>query len=971
MHSIPCPTILGRHLFLAIASLLFIGSLAAQPSTGVITGRVYDERTGQSLTGAVVRVAGTNLVDYTTADGRYSLTVPEGRTNIVVEYVGLDLVSQSIVIPGGSTTTFNAPMTSAVFKMDSFVVQESVRGQSLAINMQKVAPGIINIVSEETFGQMVDSNIGNALQRLPGLSVNESQDGSAGSINIRGIEGDYNAVQIDGNRAPSQSGTSRGFDPRQLAADGVTNIEVIKAPTPDRDGDAIGGIVNIVSRTAFQRDGRAFKLRLGGVYSDLPKKWGHTASLQYSDIFSIAGGQKNLGISATLSSFRTNRYSINADIDWEQVDHELYPTLGLDKYGNYPVWFLESTHFEYDTRITDTHGLSGSIDFRIDDHNSFYVRPVYTYYKRNGTTFETDLDIDTRYQSQPGGRRTYAFLTHDSGGASGNASQGSRGWIGTDDKRENDLYSVAFGGRHEKPDSLLTYDFFYSFSKLVVSADNELDLLMKPTNPYINQEYKIRQIHKGDVEVRVTNGIDITNLRLMTLGNVIFFDEKKKEDVYSARVDWEKKFQREKGVLTFKTGAKYRMSQPRFDRNLNRWATGVGTVFPYHLVVEPTNQSLFLKPKYFDVYPNRIPALMASNPELFTYNTNLSVEGSNIRDYDAEESTSAGYLMGTYHFGAHTIIAGVRYETNEWKSQRIRVPYIGGIATPMKENLGRTYDHWLPGLHLRHELRRNLIMRESFNQSYAKPKLGELTLGRIIATNGNITDGNPNLKPATSDNFDWQIEYYTANSGLYSVGVFYKNVKDFSFRQDSVFTDIDASGEPILIPGATSGLRYRRQVDGGTAKQMGVELIARQRLTFLPGLLKGLTASGSATFTESEATYPGREDRTDLTLAGFSPFLFTTALEYARGRFFARIDYRYRDDYIEGLGSDRASDEYYSAEERVDAEVSFEIRKGLSIFASGTNLTNRWQVSYQGYRQFVEDASLSGRKFTVGMEYKF
>ena len=51
--------------------------------------------------------------------------------------------------------------------------------------------------------------------------------------------------------------------------------------------------------------------------------------------------------------------------------------------------------------------------------------------------------------------------------------------------------------------------------------------------------------------------------------------------------------------------------------------------------------------------------------------------------------------------------------------------------------------------------------------------------------------------------------------------------------------------------------------------------------------------------------------------------------------------------------------------------MRFEIRKGLSVFASGTNLTNRWLCSYQGYKQFIEDASNSGRKFTVGMEYKF
>jgi TonB-dependent receptor len=262
-------------------------------------------------------------------------------------------------------------------------------------------------------------------------------------------------------------------------------------------------------------------------------------------------------------------------------------------------------------------------------------------------------------------------------------------------------------------------------------------------------------------------------------------------------------------------------------------------------------------------------------------------------------------------------------------------------------------------------------MRESFNQSYAKPKLGQLTLGRLVATNGNITDGNPLLKPVTSKNMDWQIEYYTANSGLYSIGVFYKKVDDFSFQQDSRFLVTDAQGEPIIIPGSTSGLRYRRVVNGGTAKQVGVEVIARQRLTMLPGFFKNFTAAVSGTKTKSEATYPGREDRTDLTLAGFSPLLFTSSLEYARGRFHIRADYRYREDYIEGLGTDKASDEYYSGEERVDAEARFEIRRGLSVFVSGTNLTNRWQVSYQGYRQFVEDASLSGRKFTVGMEYKF
>jgi TonB-dependent receptor len=973
----PIPT--SRILIRWLCTLsLTLGTLLAQSAnTGIITGRVFDERTGKSLEGAVVRVVGTNAIDYTGSDGRYSVTAPAGTPTIQIEYVGLDSVQQSVPVAAGQSATFNAPLKSSVLQLDSFVVQESVRGQSLAINMQKVAAGIVNIVSEETFGQMIDGNIGTALQRLPGISVNEENDGSTEGINIRGISGDYNSVQIDGNRAPNPGGTSRAFDAKQLMADGVTNIEVIKAPTPDRDGDAIGGIINVISRNAYQRDGRDFKLKLGGVYSDLPKKWGHQASLQYNDLFSILGKEKNLGISATVSSYETNRYSRNADMDWVQVTKANNPQLNLDQYGDYPVWFFEATHFEYDTRVTSTYGISGSIDFRTDEHNSFYVRPLYSHFDRAGTTFETDMDIDTRFQDQVGGRKTYAFLTHDSGGAApgNNGSRGSRGWIGTDEDNKNDLYSVAFGGRHEKPGSLLTYDFFYSWSKQVVAAANELNTLMEPTDPWIVQEYKIHRIHEGAVEVKVTNGVDISNINLMTEGELIQVSSVKEEEIYSGRLDWEKKFARENGVFTFKTGAKYRMSKPKYNRTEVRH--DLDEDFPYERVMEPTNEFFMLKPKIFDVYPSRGVALLRTNSEVFDFNLNTTTEGSNLRDYNAEESTNAAYVMGTYRFGAHSILAGVRFEENKWKSQRTRVGYVGGVPTPRRDDIENSYDFWLPGVHLRHELRKNLIMRESFNQSYGRPSLSQLTLGRVVATNGNITDGNPNLRPVTADNYDWQIEFYTANSGLYSVGVFYKDVKDFSFQLDSRFEVVDANGEPVIIPGATSGLRYRRVQNGASAKQYGVELIARQRLTFLPGMFKGFTASASATFSESEADYPqrsialGGDGRTGLPLPGFSPYLFTASLEYARGRFHTRLDYRYRDDYVEGLGANIESDEFYSGEERVDAEISYEIRKGLSVYASGTNLTERWQVSYQGFKQFVEDASFAGRKITVGMEYKF
>ena len=131
-----------------------------------------------------------------------------------------------------------------------------------------------------------------------------------------------------------------------------------------------------------------------------------------------------------------------------------------------------------------------------------------------------------------------------------------------------------------------------------------------------------------------------------------------------------------------------------------------------------------------------------------------------------------------------------------------------------------------------------------------------------------------------------------------------------------------------------------------------------------------LSADVSATFTQSDAEIPGRESE-DLPLRGFSDYLFTGSLSYAWGRFRARVDYRYRSDYIEGLDASATEDEWFSGREQVDAEIGFRITKNLNFFASGTNLTHRPQVSYTGTHFYPEDVSYSGRKYVFGLDYKF
>jgi TonB-dependent receptor len=948
----------------AIASSAATGVAVVE---GTVTGRVFDSVTGQSLRGAVVRVVGGNAQDYTSADGRFQVVAPSGDVTLRVEYVGLDAGIVTVVVPAGGNATADVGLTSGAFSVADVVVRAAATGQALAINQQKTASGIVNIVSEEVFGQMPDGNIGNALQRLPGLSVNMDQDGSAAGINIRGVEADYNSFQIDGNRVPT-SGGGRGFDTRQLAAGGITRIEVIKAPTPDRDGDAIGGIINVVTRSAFQRAGRELEVDAGGVYSDLPEKWGHQFDAKYSDIFSIGGGDRNLGVSVALGSYKTNRYSQNRDMDWVMVTPENNPTLGLDKYDQ-PVWFMEASHWEYNTRVTDTNTINAAFDFRTDEFNSFYLRTMYSEAERHGIAYETDIDIDTRFQDRVGGRKTYAELTPDGGRGTpgGSGSRGSRGWIGTEDERKNELYSVNFGGRHESPNSLLTYDLFYSKNRQNVISDNELNFLMEPDDPWLVFEYDIIDVSRGEVAITPVGAQDPTDLSLVTEGELNMSSSVKVEEVFSARVDWERSFDLGSNVLTFKTGAKFNRSAPRFDRLVNVYS--MDEAFPYADVVVRNDEVLMGGRKYFDVIPANGVALLNSTPGLFDFEEEDSLEDSNFTDFDATEDTAAGYVMGTLRAGIHTVLGGVRYEQVDWENSNYHVSYLDGVASLTQVESGDSYGHWLPSLHLRHELVPNLILRESYNRSYGRPRLGELTEGRFVNEDGDITDGNANLKPAIADNYDVQLEYYTDNGGLYSIGVFYKDIADFSYVQTYNFSELDANGVPVFDP--EGDFEYEVPQNGSAAKNYGVELIARQRFGFLPGVLRGLSAGVSATFADSEATYPNRDDDRDLPLPGFSKFMFTGSVEWAWRGFQIRGDYRYRDAYIEGLGDSIESDEFYDAEQNVDVEASYTFANGVKMYATGTNLTDEAQVSYAGYSQFVEDASLSGRKFTIGLGYSF
>lgn len=489
-----------------------------------------------------------------------------------------------------------------------------------------------------------------------------------------------------------------------------------------------------------------------------------------------------------------------------------------------------------------------------------------------------------------------------------------------------------------------------------------------------NQGYSFGydQTNRGRPVYTILNGKDPYDVSAINRGDLTFAPRDASEKVSSAKLDLERTFAGDRLSGSVKFGGKFRTTVKEQDQASTVYRSGTNASgFPYASILNRTDYKTFGSLPIY-MYPDldRVEALFRTNPSLFALQTSDALRNDAINDYRAQEDVTAAYGMGTLRFGRTTMITGLRMEHNAFKSRTYRFNS-NAPATPTVVNAERDYTMWLPGLHFRHELSRNLILRESYNRSYSRPDVDSLVEGLNLDVNtGNISGGNPNLTETTAHNFDVQLEYYTPKGGLYSAGVFYKKMKGFYYETSLRFTDTDANGYPIPDP---NGPRtYTTYANALGAENYGVELIARQKLLFLPKPLNGFGVSLSATFTESDGKYPGRLDE-NLPTYGFSDRIYNAALEYAGGPFRARLSYTYRSDFLEGLDVDSTFDDYFGAYESLNWESSLRVSRQLSLFCNVNNLTDEPQISYQGYNRpdNPEDYTQYSWRATVGATMRF
>ncbi len=241
---------------------------------------------------------------------------------------------------------------------------------------------------------MPDQNAAESIARLPGISI-QRDAGEGQKVVVRGLSPKFNSITLNGVRIPSTDAADRSVDLSMISSDMLSGIEVFKALTPDKDGDAVGGSVNLVLKRAPTGLRGDFRGQTG--YNHQRKEYGqYRGGLSLSDRFF----EDQLGVLVTASLQRANRGSdrLSADYVFKRE------AAGAETRS---IIQIENLNLAYRSEIRDRYGAGATLDYTVGNTDLFLSsflsktdRDQVTRRKRYQVgSFWTEYDLTDRQQS--------------------------------------------------------------------------------------------------------------------------------------------------------------------------------------------------------------------------------------------------------------------------------------------------------------------------------------------------------------------------------------------------------------------------------------------------------------------------------------------------------------------------------------------------------------------------------------------
>jgi TonB-dependent receptor len=899
-----------------------------------MTGRVIDSA-GNVLPGARVEIDPRGIRLVTDREGSFSVSsLPAGDYEVEVSYVGFGDDKQTVKVESGRRASLEAKLTPHASE-EVTVTAPRARGEVSALNQQKNAQNIVDVLPADVITSLPNTNVADAIGRLPSVSL-ERDEGEGKYVQVRGLEPRYTNGSINGAHIPSSESNGRQLKLDAIPSDLIGSIELHKTLSADQDGDAIGGSINLVTKTAGNQEAWSFGGE-GGYTGLQDGRYVYQYGGTYSNRF---GPDKKLGL------------VLGGTYDWNGrgID-DIEPGVGVSQL---PDGSSVSTFNGIDYRLYQYQrkrfGLAGGVDYRIDTGSSVYLRGLFSEFHNYGDRWVT---------SASAGDFLTPTVTDDGGGFSGSVQ----------DRRPNEqTYSVSAGGHHPVGTASIDYNLSYSHARQNVLDQRQADFdgpsaafNVDGSDPFFPRFTPLGGVNQLDASQYTVTGYRISNEKTAN-----------RDLALAANLAFPYRAGDRNGEL--KIGGKYRDEEKTSDVNDQRFkATGD----PSLLVsqgLDPVDVSNF----YFGRYPQGPNLSLAAatdffngNPGAFRENLNQEHVDNDPNNYDVAEKVAAFYVKNTTHFGRLHVEAGVRAEhtSGQYDGFQIQLNDDGDWLSTAQSNQSRSYTNVLPSVSLKYELDSSTNLRGVYGWAIARPDYADLVPSlQITETRQQVAAGNPNLKPTRGQSYDVLIEHYLGAVGVVSAGAFYKDLKD-PIYEGSVTT---------LSSGPFAGFEQTQPVNGPGAKIYGVEATWQQRLSFLPGFLNGLGIMANYTYTDSKASFDPTTGRTGTArLQRTTPNEFNLNLTYDRGRLSVRGAVTYNSatlwayqyaDGADGGPSGPNGDTFLYPHTQIDAQGSYTFGSGLQLIVSGLNLNNQVFGFYNGSQQWNIQREFYGRTVFLGVK---
>jgi len=899
-------------------------SVRLQQNQFNLQGLVTDQRSKEVLPFASVKMKESGNTVLTDQDGTFSIpALKEGRYQIEVTYLGYHTLTKEVVIGAKAPIFIQLELQAKTSYLGGVTITGIRRGEVKALNAMRNAENIKYVLSKEQMEKFPDNTVSESMQRVPGVAVGYSY-GVARDVIIRGLDPTRNSVQFNGNRAPATETQSRTVDLNGVLSNTVESIEVIKTLTPDRDADATGGIVNIITKKAESvKGGLSGKALLG--YNQLTGKANYDVNLVY-------GQKKNrFGYLVGASYFKSYRGQDRIDISYDDVTVN-----GEEK--------RKATNVTYEAFNIERDNLGITLDFQYDltKTTKLFLRSSYNkYYEFQysgsiGNGFGRFLDeqsVDRVTIYREGRWRDY----------------------------NRDIFNVNAGGKSRLAGFDVEYDLnfnrgFYDQPKY-----------WNATFTLANQTADLDFTNPSEPKVLYTSEA-AKNLSSFTTRNYINRHEQVNDIDGQGTLHARRNFQINQNSSAYlKFGGRGRIK--RNDRFRNYFSHALKTGEPSFVLSDVV--SAYDRPNFFGgiVDFSGFPETRAMennfrlNRDKYVDNITYTRQNTDPDSYEGNEDLVAGYLMGGFQSKKWELTGGARYERTgyAYRGNQVLLDETGAYVGTNKIDTKGNFDGIYPSLNVRYKLSNKTNIRGAVTKSLSRPNYYDLVPWQEIERRRKrINQGNPGLVEETAVNYDLLFEHYFQSIGLLSGGFYYKDVRDVLFS----YSFLQSGGE-------FDGYRINTVSNGAKGKIRGVEIAWQQQFTFLPGWWNGFGIYANYSYTNSKLEIPFMNTTRDIALPEMRPHVGNLSLTYEKYGFSSRISSYFFATYLREVGDEPRFDEYETGRMQLDFSASQQINKHWRAVLNISNLTGSRRSDYLGTKDNPLNTYVDKIWGSMGVAFRF